>query len=1129
MYPILERLKEQIVIFDGAMGTSIQQYSLKPEDYQNIECNEWLNIVNPKIIQDIHERFLKAGAQVIETNTFSANMLVLSDYGLHEHTYNINLQAVLIAKKAISNLQLDASCFISGSIGPGSKLPSLGHCSFTDLQEAYIPQIQGLLDGGVDLLQIETCQDFLQIKAALFAAETVFIQKNKRVPLMVSVTMQDNGQMLLGSDLQTVIHTFGDIDIDILGINCGLGPQSIEDYVSILSALSPKYVSLLPNAGLPVVQDGKLTYDLKPEEFANLLVSFAEKYSVHIMGGCCGTTPDFIQALANRAKGMKPNPRSFNYVPALTSLFCYQTLRTEPKPFLIGEKTNTNGSKQFRTLLQENQWEAMLDMANEQQKSGAHAIDVCVATLGRDEKQDMSTFVSMLNQSVTCPLVVDTTSQEVVECALQNYGGKVLINSVNLEEGDEKALLYMTMAKRYGAALIALTIDEEGMAKTTDHKMLLVDRFVNCANTTMFPLSNLYIDCLTFSLATGEPSLYNAGIESLNAIKMIKEKYPLINTSMGVSNISFGLKPSVRKLLNSVFLQECVINGLDAAIIDAAKIVPINNMTEEEIKWCKDLIYNRRTNDYDPLNCLLQYKAKIEENEASSEALPPEKALANKILKGSATELTELIHSLLSEKTPLAIINDILVPNMYVVGNLFEQGKTQLPFVLKSAEVMKKCVTILEPYIETEKEDSRMSMLLATVQGDVHDIGKNLVEIILSNNGFKIYDLGVKQTPQQILQGVKAHNPNSIGLSALLIKSTYAIKDTLQLLASANVAIPVICGGAALNETFVKQELQPVYKGPVRYAKDAMSGLSFMQDLPQLLQEDILITNNKPLTESHSVNERHLVPMDNPIPKAPFIGHKIVTAISIKDFLPYLNTRFLYYSQWKYTPEQISKNSTLRKELEDKIAYFHSLANEHFEPSYSYGYFQCQSKDDLLMVTVPNSLPNQCNHCDTNTIHTLYCKRQLTEPYNCVSDYIRKSDSFSKDLLAIQVVTIGKKPLDYANQLKADSAFQDYFLWYGYCAAMTEALAAWVHAKIRKELSINQKESGTPEDDFKNKYQGARYSFGYSALPDMNQQQSVLQWLHANEIGITMNESEQLEPELSTCALIIHHPMAIYW
>ena len=1140
MNNFLDILKEKIMVFDGAMGTSIQKYNLNPDDFKGHDgCNEWLLFSKPEVIGEIHANFFKAGADVIETNSFGGIGLVLQEYNLSDKSYEINYKAAKLAKSIARDFStLDKPRFASGSMGPGTKLPSLGQIDFTSLRNYYIEQVEGLIDGGVDMLQIETTQDMLQIKVALSAVYRVFKEKKIKLPVIVQVTMQENGRMLLGSDMMTIIGTFGSMQIvDVLGLNCGTGPQNMKEYVRTLSHFSPKYISVLPNAGLPVVVDGKLSYDLTAQEFAKQVSGFSKDFGVNIVGGCCGTTYDFIEALSEEISQQKIVMRDFGFTNSLTSLYNPQAINVNPKPLLVGEKTNTNGSKKFRKLLKAENWNLMLESAIEQQNSGAHLVDICLATIDRNESADMNIFSHLLNKSLQIPIMIDSTSPEVVEKALMNCAGNPIINSTNFEDGDQNVIKYLELCQEYGAFLICLAIDEEGMAKDSKKKIEILTRFVNLSEKIGVSKDKLFFDFLTFTLGTGEENYRDAAIESLISIKSAKKLYPQVASIMGVSNISFGLKKKTRQMLNTVFLNECVKNGLDAAIIDATKIIPLSQIPDDATKLCMDLIYDKKKENYDPLLILAEKYSKVTFVETEiSENLCDEKKLINNVIKGSVKELEIILENLLERFNPLSIINDFLLKAMQEVGNLFDSGKMQLPFVLKSVEVMKKSVNYLEQFIEKKDESKKIKVLLATVQGDVHDIGKNLVEIILSNNGCEIIDLGVKQTAQQILQGIKTYQPDCLGLSALLIKSTMKMKDNLIFLKENNIDIPVLCGGAALSEKFVNEELQPVYGGKVIYGKDAFAGLKAVNNLMSSTyekgKETVPLKGNK---ESKKHYKKMNFPMDNPIPIPPFYGKSEICTVNFEELSQWLNKRFLFYSQWQLKANELASDKKMRKFAEMNLEKMKKWGKEYFEPKFLYGYFSSRSDKETVSLFIKN--PKISYACGTLDCEIEPEKESIVfnfphssnKPFLSIADFIRKKEAPRNDLSALQIVTIGNKAVDFAHQLKKKDKFQDYFLWYGFCSAMTEALADYAHSKIRKEMGISHKESGKPEDSFKKKYQGARYSFGYNCCPDIFEQKKALELLDAKRIGIEMTDGGLLNPEFSTCAFILHHPSAILW
>ena len=1127
MENFLNELKNKAIIFDGAMGTSLQKYNLDQSDFkEHPGCNEWLNIAQPNIIKEIHASFLENGAQAVETNTFGANRIVLSDYDLQDKAYELNLKAAQLAKEVTASFSTKTqSCYVSGSIGPGTKLPSLNQIKSKTMIEAYKEQISGLIDGGADLLQIETCQDLLQMKLALVAADQAFKHKNRRIPVILQATMQKNGKMLLGTDLPTVIHTFADSITDVIGINCSTGPHDMREHIRTLSKYSPKPISILPNAGLPKNKNGKLIYDLTPREYVAELVDIVKENGANIVGGCCGTTPEHIRLLSESLSDYKPPTRRVKYKKALTSLYDYQEIKISPPPLLIGERSNTNGSRKFKRLLKNEEWEDMQEIAIKQANKGAHVIDVCLATVDRNEEKDVSKFIKMLNRSIQVPIMIDSTNLKAVETALMNFAGKTIINSTNLENGLKNAEEYIKLAKRYDSALVCLAIDEEGMAKTAAKKIEILERFIKLCKKQHFNLENIFFDCLTFSLATGDKDYRDSARESLAAIKTISDKYPEISTLMGISNVSFGLTKYSRKILNSVFLAECVKHGLSAAIVHAAKILPLHQISKDETNLCSDLIYNKNTK-YDPLEEIIKHFAKNKKSTKSQIInLSSGEKLKRDLIDGRKKDITNQIDNLLQKKKPFEIINSILLPGMEKVGSLFSDGKLQLPFVLKSAEVMKYAVDYLEPFLENKNKKVKATVMLATVKGDVHDIGKNLVEIILSNNDYKVIDLGLKQTPQQVVNGLKLYMPDVLGLSALLIKSTIHMKETLKTIEENKLSIPVLCGGAALTNKFTQEELQNVCSRKVFYCDDAFAGLKALNNLSK--ENNIFKKAEKTVNKNEETKETITsiphIRKDNPIPNPPFFGHSQIENIEHNKIYNWINKKYLFYSQWDLNPQEFNKK---RDFYGKKLENLKNIAEEIIKPKFIYGYFPCAAKGNNLRIYKPETL-QQDSH--PQKMFTLKFNRNSRKPHLCLSDYFRNVNNPKMDVVAFQIVTIGKSALNKAAELKKNDKFQDYFLWYGYCAALTEALATFVHHKIRKELGINNFKSVAIEDEHKMRYQGRRYSFGYKCCPDLSQQRRVLKALAANRIGIKLNKANQLIPEFSTLAMIVHHPEARYW
>lgn len=834
---IQELIQEKVLIFDGAMGTCIQQLSLTAEDYAGYEgCNEYLVISRPDAIDKIHTDFLDAGSDIIETDTFGANRITLAEYRLENETYRLNrLAAELACRCADRHSSPDRPRYVSGSIGPGSKLPSLGHLSFDEIAAAYRPQITGLIEGGVDLLQIETVQDLIQAKAVLITALEIISQMKAKIPIIVQVTIQPNGKMLLGSGMETVATVFEPFPLLALGLNCATGPQAMRDHIQTLSQLSPFPITVLPNAGIPHSENQKTVYDLTPQEMARSLLHYVNHYGVRGVGGCCGTTPAYIQALADALTGIHPSRRPEHppVIPAISSLYERQEISVQPKPLLIGERTNSNGSRHFRDHLLADDMDGMIQIALQQQQEQIHVLDVCTAHAERQEIQDMSRFLAKLNLQLSIPIMIDSTEPEVIESALKQLGGRAIINSINLEDGGTKARQILALVKKYGTAVVALTIDEEGMAKTAEHKLKIVDRLYKLA-VTEFQLrpGDVFFDPLTFTLATGEAGLATAGIETLDALRRIKQSYPDSFTLLGVSNISYGLSAELRPILNSVFLYHAVQAGLDAAILHAGKIKPLHSIPGPEIELCRNLIFNHHDGESNPLHQLINYADRESASPQISvihHSIPLEEQLVKLIIQGEKANLPLLLSRALEKYTAMEIINQYLLEGMKEVGIVFGKGEMQLPFVLRSAETMKQAVEMLQPHLAAHEAMKKARIVLATVKGDVHDIGKNLVDIILSNNGYDVINLGINQSVEDIMQAIRLHQPDWIGLSGLLVKSTFIMKENLEIFKENQIDIPVICGGAALTPRYVEKTMSGVYAGSVHYAKDAMAGLKIME------------------------------------------------------------------------------------------------------------------------------------------------------------------------------------------------------------------------------------------------------------------------------------------------------------
>ncbi len=1153
MSQFLDELRKRVVIFDGAMGTSIQSMNLTPDDFDGLDgCNEYLVLSKPDAIRSIHASFLDVGCQVVETDTFGASGVVLPEYGLGDRTYDINKVAAELAKEVTGDYSTpDFPRFVAGSIGPGTKLPTLGHISFDDLKAAYDPQVAGLVDGGADLLIIETCQDVLQMKAVLAAVEDYFAKIKRRIPVITQVTVETTGTMLVGSDIAAALTSLDPYNIDVIGMNCATGPEKMEDHLRYLCRNTDRFISAIPNAGLPENIGGETVYPLQPDEMATALNHFVEDLGVNIVGGCCGTTPEHLTAVVDAVSGKTPAQREVNWEPSVSSLYQSVTLNMEPKPLLVGERTNANGSRKFKQLLEAENWDGMVDMAQEQEQGGAHVLDVCAAYVGRNEVADMNEIIPRFNRQVTIPLMIDSTEWEVIEASLKQISGRAIVNSINMEDGEERMEKVLPLCKRYGAAVIALTIDEDGMAKTTDKKIEIAQRIYDLATEKygMRP-EDLLFDPLTFTLGSGDKEFRRAGVETLNALKEIKEKLPGVRTLLGVSNISFGLSPQTRHVLNSVFMHTAIQYGLDAAIVHASKIMPLFKISEEERKLCDDLIFDRRTDEYDPLTELMAFYEKEtgkkpREAQKPDESLPVEKRLEQRIVDGRKQGLQQDLDEALQTFSPLDIINQFLLAGMKTVGELFGAGEMQLPFVLQSAETMKAAVAYLEPYMDKTETANKGKMVIATVKGDVHDIGKNLVDIILTNNGYEVVNLGIKVPIDQILDAAEEAKPDAIGMSGLLVKSTVIMKENLELMNERKLKYPVILGGAALKRRYVEHDLRKIYNGPVYYGKDAFAGLNIMNDLvtqkretnaDEKAVENVHVPEPKKIskhvktrTVGPSLGTSEYIPSDvkhdNPVPEPPFFGTKVINDIDMNDVYPFINTIALFRGQWQYRKSR-SNRDEFTQIMEDEVQpAFERMQRKGTEegllnPQVVYGYFPCQSDKNDLIVYDPENYEE---------LERFTFPRQDGKNHLCLSDFFRPVDSGEMDVVAFQLVTVGEKASQESQRLFDSDQYKEYLLWHGFSVESAEGLAEYWHKRVRAELGFGDEDADDMKQLFKQGYRGSRYSFGYPACPNLEDHEQLFRLLTPERIGVKLSEGYQLHPEQSTSAIVVHHPRAKYY
>jgi 5-methyltetrahydrofolate--homocysteine methyltransferase len=1180
-HPFLEHLhspNRPVIVFDGAMGTNLQSQNLTAEDFggpQYEGCNEYLVHTNPEAVAKVHRDFLAAGADVIETDTFGATSIVLAEYDLADQTYYLNKTAVEIAKRVAAEFSTpEKPRFVAGSLGPTTKLPTLGHIDFDTLKANFAEQAEALFDGGVDLFLVETCQDVLQIKAALNGIEEVFAKKGDRRPLMVSVTMESMGTMLVGSEINAVLTILAPYPIDILGLNCATGPDLMKPHIKYLSEHSPFIVSCIPNAGLPENVGGQAHYRLTPMELRMALMHFVEDLGVQVIGGCCGTRPEHIQQLAEISKTLKPKIRQHSLEPAAASIYSTQPYDQDNSFLIVGERLNASGSKKCRDLLNAEDWDGLVSMARAQVKEGAHILDVNVDYVGRNGVRDMHELVSRIVNNVTLPLMLDSTEWEKMEAGLKVAGGKCLLNSTNYEDGEPRFLKVLDLAKTHGAGIVIGTIDEDGMARTAERKFQIAQRAYRQAVEHGIPPTEIFFDTLALPISTGIEEDRANGKATVESIRRIRQELPGCHVILGISNISFGLNPASRVVLNSMFLHEAMQAGMDAAIVSPNKILPLSKIEEKHQKVCLDLIYDRRKFDgdvcvYDPLGELttLFEGVTTKRDKGVDESLPLEERLKRHIIDGERIGLEKLLTTALEQYPPLQIINTFLLDGMKVVGELFGSGQMQLPFVLQSAETMKTAVAYLEPFMEKSETDSngKGTFIIATVKGDVHDIGKNLVDIILTNNGYRVINLGIKQPVENIIQAYEEHKADCIAMSGLLVKSTAFMKDNLQAFNEKGITVPVILGGAALTPKFVHQDCQNTYKGKVVYGKDAFSDLHFMDklmpakagnnwdDLQGFLDEVVadeaeitseVITEEAPTAQTPvpiDTRRSEAVAIDIQRPTPPFWGTQLLTPgdIPIEEVLWHLDLQALIAGQWQFRkPKEQSKEEYQAFLAETVYPILESWKQRVIEenllhPQVIYGYFPCQSEGNTLYVyeTFAERARSAYRQVakDAKVRASFEFPRQRSLRRLCIADYFAPKESGVIDVFPMQAVTVGDIATEFAQKLFADNQYTDYLYFHGLAVQVAEALAEWTHARIRRELGFGADEPDNIRDILAQRYQGSRYSFGYPACPNIQDQYKQLELLEADRINLYMDESEQIYPEQSTTAIIAYHPVAKYF
>ncbi|WP_314413367.1 methionine synthase [Streptomyces sp. DSM 40484] len=1148
-----EALATRVVVADGAMGTMLQAQDPTLEDFENLEgCNEILNLTRPDIVRSVHQEYFSVGVDCVETNTFGANHAALAEYDIAERVFELSQAGARIAREVADEFTASTGQqrWVLGSMGPGTKLPTLGHAPYTLLRDAYQQNAEGMIVGGADALLVETTQDLLQTKASVLGARRALDKLGVDLPLIVSVTVETTGTMLLGSEIGAALTALEPLGIDMIGLNCATGPAEMSEHLRYLARHSRIPLSCMPNAGLPVLGKNGAHYPLTAPELADAQETFVTEYGLSLIGGCCGTTPEHLRQVVERVRGLTPAPRDPRPEPGAASLYQTVPFRQDTAYMAIGERTNANGSKKFREAMLEARWDDCVEIARDQIREGAHMLDLCVDYVGRDGVADMRELAGRFATASTLPIVLDSTEVDVIRAGLEKLGGRAVINSVNYEDGDgpdSRFAKVTRLAREHGAALIALTIDEEGQARTPEHKVAIAERLIaDLTGNWGIHESDILIDTLTFTICTGQEESRGDGIATIEAIRQLKQRHPDVQTTLGLSNISFGLNPAARVLLNSVFLDECVKAGLDSAIVHASKILPIARFTEEEVTTALDLIHDRRREGYDPLQKLMalfegattkSLKAGRAEELA---ALPLNERLKRRIIDGEKNGLEQDLDDALKERPALDIVNETLLDGMKVVGELFGSGQMQLPFVLQSAEVMKTAVAYLEPHMEKTDDDGKGTIVLATVRGDVHDIGKNLVDIILSNNGYTVVNLGIKQPVSAILEAAQEHRADVIGMSGLLVKSTVIMKENLEELNQRKMAAdyPVILGGAALTRAYVEQDLHEIYDGEVRYARDAFEGLRLMDALigvkrgvpgavlPELKQRRVRATAQTVVEERPEEGAaRSDVAVDNPVPNPPFWGTRVIKGIQLKEYATWLDEGALFKGQWGLKQARTGDGPTYEELVETEgrprlRGLLDQLQTGNLlEAAVVYGYFPCVSKDDDLIL-----LDDDGNERTRFTFPRQRRGRRL-----CLADFFRPEESGETDVVGLQVVTVGSRIGEETAKLFEANAYRDYLELHGLSVQLAEALAEYWHARVRSELGFAGDDPSEMEDMFALKYRGARFSLGYGACPDLEDRAKIARLLEPERIGVHLSEEFQLHPEQSTDAIVIHHPEAKYF
>ncbi len=1150
--PYLSALNERVLIFDGATGTNLQLQDLNANDFGGPDfegCNEILTITKPESIELLHRSFLDVGVDVIETDSFGSFSVVLAEYGIPDRAHELALASAQIARRMADDYSsADSPRFVAGSMGPGTKFPTLGQITYDDLSASYEELAYALLEGGVDLLLVETMFDLLSGKAAIAACHRAMARHGRIVPIQAQVTIELTGRMLPGTEIGAAITALSTLGVDVIGLNCATGPVEMYEPLRQLSETAPMPLSCLPNAGLPSVVDGRMHYDLTPEGLAEHLSRFVSEFGVQVVGGCCGTTPDHLARVVDSIRPLHVATRHARLEPAVASIYSATPYEQDRSVLLVGERTNANGSKKFREAMLQGDWDTCVSIGRDQIREGAHILDVCVDYTGANGVSDMNEIMSRLATQASVPIMVDTTETAVARQALTWLGGKAILNSVNLEEGDGPGTRldgFLSLAAEFGAAVVATCIDEEGQARSADWKVRAASSITDLAVTRYgIDVRDIFIDPLALPLSTGMVESRRDGIETIEAIRRIKAELPGVRTILGLSNVSFGLNPAARQVLNSVFLHECANAGLDAAIVHASKILPLARVDEEVRKVCLDLIYDRRSDDYDPLTVLLGLFEGVSLSASSANSLDDLELgprLRRRIIDGARVGLEEdLDEAMAAGQAPLDIVNDILLDGMREVGDLFAAGEMQLPFVLQSAETMKAAVAHLEPHMEKNDQGGRGRVVLATVKGDVHDIGKNLVDIILTNNGYEVINLGIKVGVSEMLAAVEEHHADALGMSGLLVKSTLIMRENLELMNERGMSeVPVLLGGAALTRTYVERDLRQVYQGRVFYGKDAFEGLRVLDQLGEIRRGTL-----EDPQFGRTVSERKVfrrirgeagevpeglprrspeVDSDNPLFAPPFLGSRVAKGMSVDEISNYLNLTALFRNQWGFRPEDGEDDPAFKDRGSAMLREQLGIAKEEdlLLPQVVWGHFAAASDGNDLLIFDDDLRRHE--------LARFTFPRQHVAPYLCIADFFRPIDSPEHDYASFMLVTMGERVSLRCQELFAQNRYSDYLLLHGLGVEMAEALAEMWHKRIREELGFVEQDGPNLTGLFRQQYRGGRYSWGYPACPDLTDNAKVADLLGAERIGVSVSEGFQLNPEQTTDAIICHHPMAKYF